>query len=111
MSKESDNKAVVGRWLAEKLDLVLLGSSASRIAVSPDRWRIFTGVVTLSKRRREAGLLRGTSSGRDDLAPRGHRRGAKRAVRLGRGEMALDVKDVVDGGVGLRGISAPIERS
>ena len=34
------------------------------------------GVVTLSKRRREAGLLCGTSSGRDDLAPRGHRRGA-----------------------------------
>ena len=40
------------------------------------------GVVTLSKRRREAGLLCGTSSGRDDLAPRGHRRGAKHAVRL-----------------------------
>ena len=34
------------------------------------------GVVTLSKRRREAGLPCGTSSGRDDLAPRGHRRGA-----------------------------------
>ena len=57
------------------------------------------GVVTLSKRRREAGLLCGTSSGLDDLAPRAHRRGTKRAVRLGRGEMALDVKGVVDGGV------------
>ena len=41
-----------------------------------------TGVVTLSKRRREAGLLCGTSSGRDDLAPRGHRCGAEHAVRL-----------------------------
>ena len=40
------------------------------------------GVVTLSKRRREAGLLCGTSSGRDDLAPRGHRCGAEHAVRL-----------------------------
>jgi choline dehydrogenase-like flavoprotein len=34
------------------------------------------GVVTLSKRRGETRLLCGTSSGRDDLAPRGHRRGA-----------------------------------
>jgi hypothetical protein len=41
-----------------------------------------TGVVTLSKRRREAGLPCETSGGRDDLAPRGHRRGAKHAVRL-----------------------------
>jgi Tautomerase enzyme len=40
------------------------------------------GVVTLSKRRREAGLLCGTSSGRDDLAPLGHRCGAEHAVRL-----------------------------
>ena len=38
--------------------------------------KIFEGVVTLSKRRREVGLLCETSSGRDDLAPRAHRRGA-----------------------------------
>ena len=38
------------------------------------------------------------SGGCDRGAPRVHRRGAKRAVRLGRGEMALDVKGVVDGG-------------
>jgi hypothetical protein len=30
-----------------------------------------------------SGLLRETSNGRSDLAPRGHRRGAKHAVRLG----------------------------
>ena len=36
----------------------------------------FEGAVTLSKRRREAGLVRATSSGRDDLVPRAHRRGA-----------------------------------
>ena len=35
-----------------------------------------TGVVTLSERRRKAGLPCDTSSGGDDLAPRGHRRGA-----------------------------------
>ena len=33
-------------------------------------------------------------------APRAHRRGAKRAVRLGGSEMTLDVEGVVDGGVG-----------
>jgi hypothetical protein len=32
-------------------------------------------------------------------APCVHRRGAKRAVRFGRGEMALDVEGVVDGKV------------
>ena len=50
-------------------------------------------------------------SGRCDRgAPGIHRRGAKRAVRLGRGEMTLDVKGVVNGGVRgekfLRGASA-----
>jgi class 3 adenylate cyclase len=37
---------------------------------------VLAGAVTLSKRRREAGLVGATSSGRDDLAPRAHRRGA-----------------------------------
>ena len=36
---------------------------------------------------------------RDRRPPRGHRRSAKHAVRLGRGEMALDVEGIVDGGV------------
>jgi hypothetical protein len=40
------------------------------------------GVVTLSERRRKAGLPCDTSSGPDDLAPRGHRRGAEHTVRL-----------------------------
>ena len=40
------------------------------------------------------------SSGRDGVAPRVHRRGAKGAVRLGRGEVALDIENVVDGGMG-----------
>ena len=46
-------------------------------------------------------------SGRCDRgAPRVHRRGAKRAVRLGRGEMALDIKGVVDCGVRERNFCA-----
>ena len=36
----------------------------------------------------------------DRVPPRGHRRGAKRTVGLGRDEMALYVEGVVDGGVG-----------
>jgi transposase-like protein len=43
-------------------------------------YNTFNGVVTLSKRQREAGLLCRTSSGRDDLAPRAHCRGAEHAV-------------------------------
>jgi hypothetical protein len=53
-----------------------------RRAVAGSNAKTQVGVVTLSKRRREAALLCGTSSGRDDLAPRGHRRGAKHTVRL-----------------------------
>ena len=57
------------------------------------------GVVTLSNREREATVLRAISDGGDCLAPRAHRHGAKRAVRLSRGQMALDVESVVDGGM------------
>jgi hypothetical protein len=52
------------------------------IVARPRTAIMLAGVVTLSKRRREAGALCGTSSGRDDLAPRGHRRGAEHAVGL-----------------------------
>ena len=57
------------------------------------------GVVTLSKRRCEAGLLGATSRGGDCFAPRAHRRGAKRAMRLGRNEMALAVEGTENGGI------------
>jgi hypothetical protein len=53
------------------------------------------GVITLPAERAVSAPQE--LSGRCDRgAPRVHRRGAKRAVRLGRSEMALDVKGVVD---------------
>jgi hypothetical protein len=64
------------------------------------RFMTFDGVVTLPTKEREESTARAISSSRDDLAPRTHRRGAEGAVRSGRGEMALDVEGVVDGGVG-----------
>ena len=57
------------------------------------------GFVKLPVRR--ARSVSASWSGRCDRSPpRGHRDTAKRAVRLGGDEMALDVEGVVDGGVG-----------
>ena len=58
------------------------------------------GVVTLPCRDREVLAPQGLLGGSDCRLPRVHRRSAKHAVRLGRGEMALDVESVVNGGVG-----------
>ena len=57
------------------------------------------GVVTLPCSEREVSAPQELSGRCDCCAPRVHRRGAKGAVRLGRREMALDVKGVVDSGV------------
>src|SRR5208282_1233148 len=57
------------------------------------------GVVTLPCSERQVSVPQGLSGRCDRGAPGVHRRGAKRAVRLGRGEMALDVKGIVDRGV------------
>ena len=57
------------------------------------------GVVTLPCSKREVSVPQELSGRCDRGAPRVYRRGAKRAVRLGRREMALDVKGVVDDGV------------
>src|SRR5208337_2177922 len=48
------------------------------------------GFVTLPCREREVSAPQELSGRRDRRPPRGHRRSAKHAVRLGRGEMALD---------------------
>src|SRR5208337_1315363 len=61
--------------------------------------RLRAGVVTLPRRGREVSAPLELSGRRDCGPPRGHRHGAKRAVRVGRDEMALDVEGVVDGGV------------
>src|SRR5271166_4513054 len=56
-----------------------------------------TGIVTLPCREREVSAPQELSGRCDRRPPRGHRRSAKHAVRLGRGEMALDVEGIVDG--------------
>jgi hypothetical protein len=55
------------------------------------------GFVTLPLDEREASRPEELSCRCDGGSPRVHRGRAKRAVRLGRCEMALDVKGVVDG--------------
>src|SRR5208337_4002848 len=60
---------------------------------------IHEGVVTLPCGEREASAPQELSGHCDCSPPRGHRRSAKRAVRLGGDEMALDVEGIVDGGV------------
>ena len=57
------------------------------------------GFVTLPCREREVSAPQELSGRRDSRPPRGHRDTAKRAVRLGGDEMALDVEGIVDGGV------------
>src|SRR5271166_6199042 len=57
------------------------------------------GVVTLPCGEREASAPQELSGRCNCSPPRGHRRSAKRAVRLGGDEMALDVEGIVDGGV------------
>ena len=58
------------------------------------------GFVTLPCGEREVSAPQELLGRCDCGPPRGHRRSAKRAVRLGGDEMALDVEGVVDGGVG-----------
>jgi hypothetical protein len=53
------------------------------------------GFVTLPRRERERSAAQDLLGRRDCRPPRVHRLGAKRAVRLGRGEMTLDVKGVL----------------
>ena len=57
------------------------------------------GFVTLPCRDREESTPQELSGRCDCSPPRGHRNTAKRAVRVGGDEMALDVESVVDGGV------------
>ena len=58
------------------------------------------GSVTLPCEEREASASQELSGRCDCGPPGGHRRSAKRAVRLGGGEMALDVEGIVDGCMG-----------
>ncbi len=64
-----------------------------------DRLSALVGFVTLPCGEREASAAQELSGCGDCGPPCGHRRSAKRAVRLGRSEMALDVESVVEGGV------------
>ena len=57
------------------------------------------GFVTLPSREREASAPRESSGCCDCGPPGGQRVSAKRTVRLGRDEVALDVEGVVNGGV------------
>ncbi len=57
------------------------------------------GFVTLLCREREVSAPHELSGRCDCGPPRGHRDGAKRAVRVGGDEVALDVEGVVDGGM------------
>jgi len=57
------------------------------------------GFVTLPCREREVSVPQVLSGRCDCHPPRAHCRGAKRAVRLGGDEVALDVETIVDGGV------------
>jgi hypothetical protein len=73
------------------------GAPRFRIAFPP---RYFpNGFVTLPCREREVSAPRELSGRSDCSPPRGHRDGAKRAVRAGGDEVALDVEGIVDGGV------------
>src|SRR5271166_3510406 len=58
-----------------------------------------TGFVTLPCREREVSASQQLTGRCDCGPPRGHRVSAKRAVRVGGDETALDVEGVVDGGV------------
>jgi hypothetical protein len=69
-------------------------------ALSSCRTKNEKGVVKLWTEEREETTAFAISSSGDHLAPRAHRRGAEGAMRSGRGQMALDVEGVVDGGVG-----------
>src|SRR5208337_5418320 len=66
-----------------------------RLNTLPKRSLGHNGVVTLPTREREVAASQDLSGRCDRGAPRVHRRGAKRAVRLGGDEMALDVEGVV----------------
>ena len=59
-----------------------------------------SGFVTLPCRERKVSAAQELLGRCDCGPPRGHRGTAKRAVRLGGDEMALEVEGVVDGGVG-----------
>ncbi len=65
----------------------------------PDSMMLQAGFVTLPCREREVSAPQETSGRCDCGPPRGHRDSAKRAVRLGGDEMALDVEGVEDSGV------------
>ncbi len=69
-------------------------------AIAYSRLMALKGFVTLPCREREVSAPQELSGRCDCGPPRGHRDTAKRAVGLGGDEMALDVKGVVDGGVG-----------
>jgi hypothetical protein len=57
------------------------------------------GIVTLLKEERENSMPRSLSSDGNCLAPHIHRRRPKDSMRSCRNQMALDVEDVVCGGV------------
>jgi hypothetical protein len=57
------------------------------------------GIVTLPNKERDEVAARAFSGDRNGRTPRIHRSGAEASVRSGKGEMALDVENVVDGGV------------
>ena len=57
------------------------------------------GFVTLPCREREVSAPQELSGRCDCGPPRGHRDSAKRALRVGGDEVALDVEGVVDGGM------------
>ena len=58
------------------------------------------GIVNLLNNGRDEAARSISSSGDGRLTPGVDRSSAKRAVRGGRGQMALDVESVVNGGVG-----------
>ena len=78
-------------------DLVELQAAESGSA----NWKkVLEGFVTLPCRERKVSAAQELLGRCDGGPPRVHRSTAKRAVRWGGDEMALDVEGVVDGGVG-----------
>jgi hypothetical protein len=77
----------------------LCGAKVSGVPKRVRRDHCPRGLVTLSNEERDKVAAREFSGRRNGRVPRVHRRSAKTAVRSGRCEMALDIENVVDGGM------------
>jgi hypothetical protein len=90
-----------GATAASEGTIRLDGVDVTRLPVRPRdaSVRPRRGLVTLSNEERDKIAAREFSGGRNGRVPRVHRRSAKTSVRSGGCEMALDIENVVDGGM------------